>query len=273
MGSSLGLALLEELPDLDLRIWARRPGAARQAAHLLRSQGARHCLGTTSLERAVRQAEVVVFCTPVSAMPALARSLRPFLSPTAAITDVGSVKAAIVSQMEKILGSHFVGAHPMAGSERSGLEAGCATLYRNATCILTPTETTDPAALRAITTLWLRAGCSLIFSTPEDHDAAVARVSHLPHLLSSLLVAQLRQATGEHELFAGPGFRDMTRLAAGPSSMWTEILRDNRTEVLAALDEFSRQINEARTALAAPRPTALLNLLEKARQHRHSLYP
>ncbi len=274
MGSSLGMALLEKFPGLDIRIWARREAAARAAARVLKRKtpGAR-CLGTTSLERAVDGAHMVVFCVPVGVMPGLARELAPYLAADAVCTDVGSVKAGVVKTMEGIFGGRFVGAHPMAGSERSGLEAGRADLYQGANCILTPTDRTLPGALEEVSLLWLQAGCSLIFASPSDHDAAVARVSHLPHLLSSLLVGQMLQLAAGHEAFAGSGFRDVTRLAGGPPEMWAGILRDNREEVLRALDEFGRQLDRARAALKSPRSTALLRLLTAARDHRNSLYP
>lgn len=267
------MALLRKFPELDLRIWARRESSARQAAKVLREQspGAR-CVGTTSLVRAVRGVEMVVFCVPIGVMGKLAREVKDALLPTAACTDVGSVKGPVITEMERILGGSFVGAHPMAGSERSGLAAAQPELYAGATCIITPTERTLAQALEAVALLWWQVGCRVIFSSAEDHDAAVARVSHLPHLLSSLLVNQTLEAQGGWEAFAGSGFRDATRLAGGPEAMWAEILRTNRTEVLAALEEFSQQIEGARKALRARDETTMQNLLASARQHRQNLY-
>lgn len=267
------MALLRKFPGLDLRIWARREVSARQAARYLREQSSgAGCLGTTSLARAVKGAEMVVFCVPIGAMGGLARQIKPHLSPDAACTDVGSVKGRVVTEMEKILGGRFVGAHPMAGSERSGLAAAQPDLYSEATCIITPTERTFAEALEAVALLWWQVGCWVIFSSAGDHDEAVARVSHLPHLLSSLLVNQTLEAQRGWEAFAGSGFRDATRLAGGPEAMWAEILRSNRAEVLAALEEFSRQIDVARRALRAPTEVPLRSLLASARDHRQNLY-
>ncbi len=267
------MALLSKLPQLDLRIWARRESAARQAARVLRSrQPEGKIRATAQLGRAVRGAEVVVFCVPIGVMPELARQALPDLSAEVACTDVGSVKGPVVEELEAVLGGSFVGAHPMAGSERSGLAAAVPNLYDGATCILTPTERTHPEALRRVSLLWWQVGCHLLLATPDDHDAAVARVSHLPHLLSALLVNQVRAEAVGYEAFAGSGFRDASRLAGGPPGMWTEILQCNRQEILRALEEFQAQLDLARSALQTEEPTALCQLLRSACEHRHALY-
>ena len=184
---------------------------------------------TDDAAEAVRGAQMVILCTPPASLPDLARGIAPHLEPGAAVCDVASVKAGVAEELTDIFGqpggSRYAGAHPMAGAERSGLAAARADLFEGCVCLLTPLEGhTASAALAAVADLWERLGARIHRMTPQAHDEAVAAVSHLPHLLAAAL-AGLPDDTAR--ACAGPGWRDMTRLAAGSPELWTEILSRN----------------------------------------------
>jgi len=204
-------------------------------------------------------------------MGALARQILPALDAGAIVTDAGSVKAAVVEELEGILGSRFVGSHPMAGSERSGFEAATASLFEGAACILTPTACTSAGSLERIRGLWTQVGCRLVEMSPEAHDATIARVSHLPHTVAALLVNAVAVRVDDVSPVAGGGYRDTTRVAAGPAAMWSEILLENRRELIAGLDDFAMMAAELkRTLLAGDRP-ALESILARAKEIREQL--
>jgi prephenate dehydrogenase len=205
-------------------------------------------------------------------MRELAAAMAPGLSPSAVVTDAGSVKACVVEQLEPILGSRFIGAHPMAGSERSGLAAARADLFAGAPCLITPTSASDAAALQVVSGFWKELGCSVTTMSPPEHDRLVARISHLPHALAFALVNLVLDTlpAGSHHL-AGGSFRDATRVAASDPALWTGILTENRTEVAAALREMSKLLESMATALGDENPDSLLDFLARAKQHRDSL--
>lgn len=260
------MALRQRHPALDLRIWTRQPSSLGKVRNLL--PGA---LVTCSEEEAVRDADGIVFCTPVGSMPALAEKIRPYLREGCFVTDAGSVKGFVMDTVGRTLGSQFVGAHPMAGSEQTGIEAAHPDLFEDAPCILTPDETTDPAALSATRTLWEQIGCHTIEMSASEHDKSIARVSHLPHSVASILVNTIdKHAPGAVQL-AGGGYRDTTRVAAGAAAMWREILMENRTEVLSALAELRETCEEMESYLKKEDHAALEEFLARAREIRSAV--
>jgi prephenate dehydrogenase len=184
-------------------------------------------------------------------MGALARQMAPIVSPGAIITDVGSVKAAVVDELSAIFKqrARFVGSHPMAGSEQTGLEAARAGLFDGAACIVTPDSHSDAAAVAAVHSFWETLGSRVLELSPQAHDEIVALVSHFPHLLAAALVNLIGEKHAEAFQFAGPGFRDTTRVASGPPEMWTEILRSNHTAVRAAVEAMIEKLREIVTLL------------------------
>lgn len=267
IGGSVALALRAKCPETKISIWGRRPD---QLEEILK-QGIADSVDSDPAA-AVRDAELAVLCTPVGSMKDLASSMLPGLSPSASVTDAGSVKANIVAQLESILGGRFVGAHPMAGSERSGLGAAQAHLFEGAPCLLTPTTRSDERSLRSVTEFWKSLGCSVTTMDAAGHDRLVARISHLPHALAFALVNLIVDTLPpEAQQLAGGSFRDATRVAASDPSLWTGILTENRNEVAAALREMSKLLKSMATALGDENPDSLLDFLKRAKDHRDSL--
>jgi prephenate dehydrogenase len=267
IGGSVALTLRAKSPDTTISIWGRRP---EQLQEILK-RGLADSVETDPAI-AVREASLVVLCTPVGTMRDLAQAILPGLSPATVITDAGSVKATVVDQLETILGGRFVGAHPMAGSERSGLGAAQAHLFEGAPCLITPTGKSDPAALARVSEFWKSVGCSVTTMNAAEHDRLVARISHLPHALAFALVNLIVDTLSpEAQQLAGGSFRDATRVAASDPSLWTGILTENRTEVAAALREMSKLLKSMATALGDENPDSILDFLKRAKDHRDSL--
>ena len=247
----------------DISLWARRPEAAEEAARLLP-----HCAVSTNLSEVVESCDLAVLCTSPHAIATAGPELKKLLPPSAIVTDAGSVKAKIVAALESVLGGRFVGAHPMAGSEQNGIQAAREDLFDGAVCILTPTASTDPSALEAVRALWSAAGCVLREMGASEHDRAIARISHLPHAAASCLVhAALAQDPTLADL-AGPGYRDSTRVAAGPESMWTEILFDNRNEVVEGIRDLQNTLETLKLALERGERQGVEAILADARKLR-----
>jgi prephenate dehydrogenase len=228
---------------------------------------------STDLEAVAAGAEFCVLATPVGVMGELLRKLLPFLAPRAVVTDVGSVKGLLVPELEGICResgatARFVGSHPMAGSEQTGFKAARADLFNGATCFVTPTETTDVEAQALTEDFWRQLGGRVAHARPEDHDPIVARISHVPHLLASILVNLV--AEGEMDLCGG-GFRDTTRIASGSPPMWTEILLENGAAVEKTLADLEKAVAAAREVIASGQEAALFDLLERAKVARDRL--
>lgn len=204
-------------------------------------------------------------------MPDLARRIVDAIPSSCVLTDAGSVKSGTVRDLEAIFGGRFVGSHPMAGSERSGLDAAREDLFQGAAAILTPTPRSQPAAVEAVRDLWQSVGCRVLEMSPAAHDDAVALVSHLPHAAASALVNAIHLRAPSASGLAGGGYRDTTRVAAGPPAMWSEILLENREPVLNALGDFSRTLDELQALLRAQDARALTAFLSRARDIRETL--
>ena len=213
-------------------------------------------------------AEVTFVATPVSSVAAIARQVA---TPTGIVTDVGSVKAPIVSAVDH---PRFVGGHPMAGSEQEGVDGADAALFEGATWVLTPTETTDPEAYARLRTVVSSLGADVLAMPPERHDALVAVVSHVPHLTAAALMTLAAAGAEEHgallRLAAG-GFRDMTRIAAGHPGIWPDICTENRDAIVSVLDGLLDTLGGLREVVAAGDREQLLRTLERARHARVNL--
>jgi prephenate dehydrogenase len=205
-------------------------------------------------------------------MEGLARSMAPGLSATAVITDAGSVKACVVDQLTPSLGGNYVGAHPMAGSERAGLEAAREDLFEGASCLLTPSQESNQRALVKVRGFWEDLGCTVTIMSPVEHDRLVARLSHLPHALAYALMNVVIDTLPEgSQQLAGGSFRDATRVAASNPELWTGILTSNGPEVAAALREMSKLLKSMATAIGDENPDSLLDFLKRAKHHRDTL--
>lgn len=267
LGGSLGLAI-------------RNRGLARQVAGLVRSASrARQCrrvgvadLVTTRLAEAVSAADLVVLCTPVSQMLPLARRLLPYVSAGALVTDVGSVKGRLVFDLENVFaGSQaaYIGSHPMAGLERSGVKAARADLFDGASCVITPTRRSPKSKVGEIKAFWRLLGCRVMALSPEMHDQLVSYSSHLPQVLASVLthVVLWRGPATRKRLCAG-GFRDTTRIASGSPEMWRDIVMANQSNLLAALDQFEARLAGVRRSLQRNSGNEILRFFDRSKRLR-----
>ncbi|HCJ67398.1 MAG TPA: prephenate dehydrogenase/arogenate dehydrogenase family protein, partial [Elusimicrobia bacterium] len=200
---------------------------------------------TTDFKEGVKEADLVIIATPVGTIASIIEKILPHLKPGAIITDVGSVKAPIVSAIESFL-SHspfpthhlpvFIGGHPLAGSEKSGIDYARADLFRGAICFLTPTKKTPLKVTETIQKFWELLGAKVLILSPQIHDCLLARSSHLPHLLAAGLVNLIAQNKNKYSSqVLGPSFRDLTRIASSEPQIWTDISFSNRKEIITAL--------------------------------------
>ncbi len=265
LGGSLGLAAKQR--GLAGRVLG--VGRQRDSLEFAREIGAID-EGFLGLQDAVREAEVVVFCTPVDQIARQILEAAPACPAGALLTDVGSTKAAIVREVEGRLppGVQFVGSHPLAGSEKRGPGHAHARLFERRLTVITPTPRTDGAALERTRAFWEAFGSRVCVLSPEDHDRALALTSHLPHLAAAALAGILPPEV--YELTA-TGFRDTTRIAAGDPELWTAIFAQNRQAVLAALGVLETRLAEFRRALEAGDDAEVDRLLTQAKKVRDAL--
>ena len=253
IGGSIGLALrqahaAQQVTGYDLgrgvSEQARRVGAIDQAH--------------SALADAVRGADLIILATPVGAMRALLQSMATMASPGAVITDVASTKSQVLNWAEEFLPDNisFVGGHPMAGKEISGVEAADPTLFQNRIYCLTPTKKTSPAALNKVAAMIETLGGRVRFLEPAEHDGQVAQVSHLPFIASAALMTTATESSswGDSSLLASSGFRDTTRLAAGSPEMYRDICLTNSEAVVRALDDYMNTLRTFREQVAARDP-------------------
>ena len=245
IGGSLGMALKTR------RLARRVVGIGRDAARLETAValGAVDS-GVTRLEDGLAEADVVVLCTTVGHIVGALPGVLAVVNPGAVVTDVGSTKGAIMRAAGGA--GRFVGGHPMAGSEQTGVEAATPLLFEEATWAITPTETTDPEALRIITALAREVGATTLTLTPEAHDAMLAVTSHLPHVLASALMRQAARTQASHpqtqSLTAG-SFADGTRVAASSPELWRDVCLTNREALLASLRGFRAELDVLEAAV------------------------
>jgi len=251
-------------------LWSRRPENRLQ----LRTQPWCDEVRDT-LEEAVRGASLVVLAAPVEVIITLAQAIGPRLAAGTLVTDVGSVKGEIARLAHAAMppGVHFVGAHPMAGSEKSGWRHATESLFERRTCFVTPGPATDAAALEAVVRFWQELGAEVTTIDPDAHDEIVAHISHLPQVIAAGLCHFLAQKNPAWRNFAGGGLRDTTRIGAGDPTMWIEILRQNREEVLRALRQYEDELHTFQTALANRDFSELRARLERGKAYRDGFRP
>lgn len=262
VGGSAGLAIKAHEPTI------RVAGVGRRRSSLDAALAA-GAIDTAHLDaaEAAGQSDLVILATPVGAFERHLRAIAGCLKKRAVVTDVGSTKAVVVRMAERVLGKSgpFVGSHPMAGSEHKGVAFARADLFIGATCIITPTAHTPPALAGRVEKLWKSLGMYTVRMTPAAHDRAAARVSHLPHVLASLLM--LLPAKADLRI-AATGFRDATRLAGGDPEMWRDILLTNRKKILAAIDSLDESLVQLRDLLQLADARGIEKLLTAAKKRR-----
>ena len=201
-----------------------------------------------TLAAAVQDADLVVLCVPVGSMGAVMEEIAPHLKKGATVSDVGSVKKAVFEAILPALpdGVHFVGAHPMAGTEHSGPRSGFATLFDNRWCLIVAPEEADQSAVEKLAALWKGIGSNIEFMDPEHHDLVCAVVSHTPHLIAYTMVGvadDLRRVTDSEVIkFSAAGFRDFTRIAASDPTMWRDVFLTNKDATLEILGRFTEEL-------------------------------
>ena len=269
IGGSIGLALRERKLARQVIGIGRRRESLEQAL-------SRGCITqiSTSVPEGVKQAQLVVVCTPVELIPRHVAEAAAAAPAGCLITDAGSTKAQIVAGAEALLatrfpsGLPFVGSHPLAGSEKNGADAAAADLFVDRIVVVTPTKSSSSAAVAAIESFWQSLGARVMRMSPAEHDAALARTSHLPHLVASALAA----ATPDDLLpLTAAGWQDTTRIAAGDAELWRQIFLANRACTLKALADFETVLARLRSALEAADGPLLAELLTEGKRRRDAM--
>ena len=226
---------------------------------------------------AAREADLVIFCAPVGANEDIAREVGPALKPGAIVSDVGSVKAAVVAAIAPHLPqhAHLVPAHPVAGTEQSGPEAGFASLFVNRWCILTPPEGTSTEAVAKLGRFWRALGSNIEVMSPAHHDLVLAITSHVPHLIAYNIVgtaADLEEVTRSEVIkFSAGGFRDFTRIAASDPTMWRDVFLHNKDAVLEMLGRFTEDLTALQRMIRRGDGDGLFDLFTRTRAIRRGI--
>jgi cyclohexadieny/prephenate dehydrogenase len=271
IGGSIGLAVAEHLPGVATTGYDADPAVRRRAAE----RGLAGTICETAAE-AVREADLVVLCVPVGAMSHAAREIAEALPPGALVSDVGSSKRGITrALMEALPDQPVIPAHPVAGTEHSGPDAGFATLFHHRWCILTPPAGADPAQVQRLAAFWGALGAMVEVMDAEHHDLVLAVTSHIPHLIAYTIVgtaSDLEDVTrGEVIKYSAGGFRDFTRIAASDPTMWRDVFLNNRDAVLEMLERFLTDLEGVRAAIEAGDGDSMFDLFTRTRAIRRGI--
>ena len=268
MGASLAMALRKRGYAGRLVAYARREETRREAQELGIVDAAH-----AAPEAAVQEATLAVLCAPIRSCAELAVAVAPALQPGALVTDVGSTKGWICRQMAGVLPKGvFVGSHPIAGSEKQGLQAASADLYENALTVIASRPDMPEAATARVAALWEAAGARTCRMEPDDHDRLLARTSHLPHVAAAALAKAIGRDSAEKVgAFCGTGFYDSTRVASGSIDMWNDVLTTNAPAVAEELRAFKMEVERVYDDLQAGRFGDVAQFLERARAARAEL--
>jgi prephenate dehydrogenase len=268
LGGSIGLA-------------ARKFRVAKEIAGFVRSKksisdcekfGATD-FATTDLLVAVSNSDLIILCTPLAQMLPLAKQFMPALKRGAIVTDVGSVKAGVVRELETLVqksGAHFIGSHPMAGAEKTGVAAARENLFEDAVCVLTPTKKSNANAIRKLEQFWKSLGARVLKMDAAQHDLFVSRSSHLPHVIAATLANLVLNPASPKQQAAlcANGFRDTTRIASGSPEMWRDITLANRKNLSRSLDAFVAELKKFQAALKSGDAKALEKIFATAKSRR-----
>jgi len=223
-----------------------------------------------SLTKSVKNANLVILATPISTFESIFKNITHHLSDGCIVTDVGSTKTFPTKWAIKHLPKnvHYIGSHPIAGSEQRGIEFARDDLFERAACILTKNKNTDNKVFKTLRTFWEKLGCIIHVMTPRQHDKIFAQISHLPHIAASALINAISQETLK---YAGTGFIDTSRVASGPPNIWTDILMTNAENCTKAIDTIISELNELRKAISEENKAQIEKLLQTAKRKRTAL--
>ena len=271
LGGSIGLALQAHAPQIATTGYDRDAETRARA----RQRGLAGMVAETAGE-AVRDADLVIFCVPPLAMGAAAAECAPHLSPDALISDVGSSKVAVATALGEALPRHaIIPAHPVAGTENSGPDAGFARLFQGRWCIITPPDGADQGKVEALCALWQAIGARVEIMGAAHHDLVLAVTSHLPHLIAYTIVGtadDLQEVTQSEVIkYSAGGFRDFTRIAASDPTMWRDVFLSNRDAVLAMLQVFTEDLTELQKAIRLGDGDKLFEHFARTRAIRRSI--
>lgn len=268
LGASLGAAVRERQLSESVAVWARRAETRERCRPLAWCDHVYEHVAD-----AASGADLVVICAPVDAIPGLALEAAAAMPAGGLLTDVGSTKRelcdAVLAHLPKAV--DFVGSHPMAGSEKSGLEFADANLFRGRCCLVTPDDRNRGDAVERTVDFWRAVGMTVYRLDPGEHDRVVAELSHLPHVLASLLAAHLDDKDPTWRAFAGTGLKDTTRIAAGNPAMWMDILRHNRAAIAESLVGYRQQLEHFERLLSEGRDDEIAAVLEAGQRFRQQL--
>ena len=253
-------------------------GFGRNAANLKNAQE-RNIIdsGSTDLKTAVEGSDLIILCTPVGVLVERVREMVPFLQDGCIITDAGSVKGPMVDKIDTLLPNtlRYVGAHPIAGGEQSGLEAARADLLTDAKCIITPTANTQTEALERVTEFWSEVGMQTLTMDAHEHDTVFGALSHLPHVVAYALmntVANVKtESYGDILSMSGGGLKDITRIASSDPVMWRDICLQNKVPVVTLINQFQNALENIKTLIEQDQAEALQETFANANVHRGKL--
>ena len=262
MGGSISLAVLRSFARVKVIGYSHRPPTRTKARKLAVSTDIVDCLKSS-----VSRADLVILATPIMTFEKIFSEIAASLPGGCIVTDVGSTKMLPHRWAAKKLPKrvHYIGSHPIAGSEQRGIEFARDDLFEGAMCILTTTKKTDRQAMQTLKNFWSKLGCSVKSMTPSEHDRIFANVSHLPHITAAALI----NANNKEELkFAGKGFMDTSRLASGPANIWSDVLLTNVNNTTKGIDKIITELVKIKKAIKKENKQQIEQLLEKARTKR-----
>ena len=268
LGGSIGLAVKKRRVAVEIAGFVRSKKSIADCEKFGATDFA-----TTDLLAAVSNSDLVILCTPLAQMLSLAKEFLPALKRGAIVTDVGSVKSGVVRELEALVqksGAHFVGSHPMAGAEKTGIAAARENLFENAVCVLTPTKKSDANAVRKLEQFWQSLGARVLKLDAAQHDLLVSRSSHLPHVVAATLAnLVLNPASPKTQAqLCATGFRDTTRIASGSPEMWRDISLANRKNLSRSVDAFVAELKKFQAALKSGDEQAVEKYFATAKSRR-----
>ena len=271
LGGSVGLAIRADAPDIATTGYDAEDATRARAAE-------RGLVGTVhdDIAMAVRDADLVLLCVPVGAMKSVAAQIGPHLRSDAIVSDVGSSKQSVLRDLSEALpGRTVIPAHPVAGTEQSGPDAGFAELFHGRWCIVTPPEGAAPDALASLSTFWQRLGATVEIMDAEHHDLVLAVTSHIPHLIAYTIVgtaSDMEEVTRSEVIkYSAGGFRDFTRIAASDPTMWRDVFLHNREAVLEMLGRFTEDLTAMQRAIRSGDGETLHNMFSRTRAIRRQV--